>query len=352
MKFRYLMIVVAITSIFTLGGCKDDTTPLVEPLPPLTEESFPRPNTISENKSNEETKSSGYVLDDKARVGVRGYRYSTSGIDSYLDDTVRPSDIEEKSETAVSEDTIPVEYRIFVDPGHGGDAACDTVFNGVPVTRLAGGAAFGDFPANSLGTTSGTSGGGYSECDVMYQYAVVIKDVLESKGYSVDLSRDDVHPAGQGGGTAIGNWERGRLAVGYDAWIVLHADGGGGSGYHCVVYNNDPDFKSELFDDFLYYMENEYKRPIYSAGGFSHGYSGNSSGILQAPTMYINHGGDINNMLYIEAGFMDNSEDLAYMTSDQGKKETAEAIAYALDKHFLTETDIKQMLNDDTLQIQ
>ena len=101
----------------------------------------------------------------------------------------------------------------------------------------------------------GTSGGGHYECDVMYQVALKAKAYLEEAGYEVTMSRDDVHPAAFGGGTALGNWERGRLAANYDYWIVLHADGGGGQGIHCVSYNCDSSFRNDIGDLFISAME-------------------------------------------------------------------------------------------------
>ena len=218
---------------------------------------------------------------------------------------------------------------VYLDPGHGGDAAGFTEFDGAQYERAAGGAAIGLYPANSLGTTCGTSGGNWTECDAVYQIALSAKAILESAGYIVVMSRDDVHTAGQGGGTAIGNWERGRRAAGYDYWVVLHADGGGGSGMHCVAWNSDPSFRNGMCDTFIESMKAA-GRPIYTASGFNTGYSGNSSGTLQAPSRFIDYGGDINKMLYIEAGFMDNNDDLQYMTSETGRAQIANAILKAV----------------------
>ena len=221
-------------------------------------------------------------------------------------------------------------YRIYLDPGHGGDAEGETEYNGLLIYRNASGKATGEYPANSLGTTTGTSGGGISECDVVYELAEIVKQLLEDNGYEVTLSRANVHTAKAGGGTAIGNWERGRIATGYDAWIVLHADSGGAKGFHCVSYDNDPNFSNLLSDSFLYYMEHEKGRNIYTAAGYRPGYSGNSSEILQAPSKYIENGGNLDRLMYIEAGFMDNKEDLEYILSHEGKRDIADGILYAL----------------------
>ena len=225
--------------------------------------------------------------------------------------------------------TIEPVCTIFLDPGHGGDAACVTEYNGESYERAGSGAAIGEFPANSLGTSTGTSGGGYSECDIVYQIALKVKERIENDNYAVVLSRDDCHTASAGGGTAAGNWERGRLAAEYDAWVVIHADSGGGHGIHCVSYNCDKAFSNKMSDTFIQVME-EYGRPIYTSSGYNHGYSGNSSGILQAPSKYIENGGDIDKVLYVEAGFMDNEDDLAYLLSEKGQNAIADAIARAI----------------------
>lgn len=249
------------------------------------------------------------------------------------------SDEDEKEKTEKSSKDEPLDslktgkITVYLDPGHGGDAACITEYDGQNYERSAGGAETGNFPRNSLGTTSGTAGGPFNECDTVYAIAEKIKNALEANGYAVIMSRDNVHSAGNGGGTAIGNWERGRRAAKCNAWVVLHADGGGGAGFHCVVHDSDPAFKSIICDSFISYMEN-IGRPIYTASGYNHGYSGNSSGTLQGPTQYINHGGNPNAMLYIEAGFMDNPEDLQYMISEQGQQDIAQGVVYALNKIF------------------
>ena len=351
MRNKYLSIFVLATSILFMG-CKNkhdipDQTQELSPMEQMSEQT-----STSGDDAPVEVRSAGYVLENKERAHKDNANIHGTG--TMYEYTEEKQTAEEKSlsgNNAISEN-IGDGYRIFLDPGHGGDAEGETMLNGTSVVRSAGGAALGNFPANSLGTTAGTSGGGYSECDVMYQLALEIKKCLESEGYEVTLSREDVHPASAGGGTAIGNWERGRVAATYDAWVVLHADGGGGSGYHCVVHDNDPAFRNDLSDDFISYMEKHFNHAIYSAGGFNHGYSGNSSGQLQGPAMFINSGGNTDNMLYIEAGFMDNPEDLNYMISEQGKKETAESVAYALSRHFLSDESINEMLNDDNLQLQ
>lgn len=235
----------------------------------------------------------------------------------------------------VSEDSAPVTdgslngISVYVDPGHGGDAACSTEYDGKTYERPSSGGGMGSFPNNSLGTTAGTSGGGWSECDAVYQMALIIRDELKKAGCNVTMSRDDIHTAADGGGTAIGNWERGRRAAAYDYWIVIHADGGGGNGIHCVSWQSDPLFRTFLCDTFLNAMA-DYGRPLYTASGYSTGYSGNSSGTLQAPSEYVRNGGDPSRMLYIEAGFMDNEADMAYMVSDKGRQELAAAAVSAI----------------------
>ncbi|MBQ6129719.1 MAG: N-acetylmuramoyl-L-alanine amidase [Lachnospiraceae bacterium] len=219
--------------------------------------------------------------------------------------------------------------RIYLDPGHGGDAACLTEYDGQQYERGRAGAATGDFPANSLGTSVGTTGGGRTECDVIYDLALMVQDALTEEGYDVTLSRDDVHPASAGGGTAPGNWERGRLAATYDLWIVLHADGGGGQGFHCVSYDCDRSFRNDIGDAFIRAIE-AYNRPIHTTSGYNHGYSGNDAGILQAPKKYLECGGDLNNMIYLEAGFMDNSEDLQFLLSEEGQNIIAKCITDAV----------------------
>ncbi len=292
------------------------------------------------------TTNSGYILEDRERSNGAIF-HDMGAIEEYRGDYTEVSDNSSVSGNlglsengSLSDNSIaseefddPENRTIFLDPGHGGDAAGETVFNGVTLIRNAAGAPTGQFPANSLGTTTGTSGGGYSECDVVYQMADKAKDLLIEHGYSVVMSRDDVHLGALGGGTAIGNWERGRRAADYDAWVVFHADGGGGSGFHCVVYNSDPSYSNKISDAFIKYMEDK-GRPVYTAAGFKHGYSGNSSIILQAPSMYLNCGGLLERMLYIEAGFMDNKSDLDYMVSEDGQKEIAEGILYALNDFF------------------
>lgn len=219
--------------------------------------------------------------------------------------------------------------RVYIDPGHGGDAACLTEYDGKQYERPSSGGGTGDFPNNSLGTAAGTSGGGWSECDAVYQIALQMEKEFKETGATVSMSRDDVHTASDGGGTAIGNWERGRRAAAYDYWIVIHADGGGGKGIHCVSWQSDPLFRTFLCDSFLNAMA-EAGCPLYTASGYSTGYSGNSSGTLQAPSEYVRNDGDPSRMLYIEAGFMDDPNDLGYMVSDKGRQEIASAAARAV----------------------
>lgn len=342
---KHKKVIIALSVLMLLSGCKEkDTTP-----PPITSVQSISENTIQEAAAEETVEIKrevhGYILDDSERQASEGVNIHNLGdieetqkppviisSDSISENTTRP----EETETDKPEVSEPVDLsniKIYIDPGHGGDAACETEFEGIKLDRAAGGSAIGEFPANSLGTTVGTSGGGYIECDVVYQIANKTKNILAEKGYSVELSREDVHPAALGGGTAIGNWERGRRAAEYDAWIVFHADGGGGKGIHCVVYDSDNSYSSSFYDDFIRYMENK-GRTIYTASGFNHGYSGNSSGTLQAPSMYLQYGGDIQNMLYIETGFMDDSEDLEYMVSEEGMTDIANAVLYAVNKHF------------------
>ncbi len=332
-KLKYKIFISAILMSMVLAGCKEE-----EVVPGPVTETMYKPE-VEKEKIEEvtiRTENKGYILEDKEREMVDGANFHDLG-DLTEDDgfIVRPTS------PALSEDKLmdskepkaPNGIKIYLDPGHGGDAGGETVLNGVACIRPAGGAEIGQFPANSLGTTVGTSGGGYSECDVVYQMALNAKELLELNGYTVEMSREDVHPAAMGGGTAIGNWERGRRASECDAWITFHADGGGGKGIHCVVFNSDSTYSNKLCDDFISYLENK-SRPIYTASGFHKGYSGNSSVFLQGPAMFIQSGGNVDNLLYIEAGFMDNQEDLDYMVSEQGKSEIADAILYALNEHF------------------
>jgi len=337
MKLNKAIILLALPLLLT--GCahkQESEWPEPTPLPVMTEvetTTEPEAHSAKQPERNLPVVETIPVSEETANIAPEPVPIETPSANDTI--IVSSESVTEQPEPEVPErndspDHMPL---IYIDPGHGGDAACETTFDGIQYKRNAGGAAFGNYPANSLGTTSGTSGGGFSECDVVFRIAKKTADILSAHGYETTISRTDVHTAGAGGGTEIGNWERGRRAAGYDAWVVLHADGGGGSGFHCVVYNSNPAYSNKLSNDFITAIESK-GRPVYTASGYNHGYSGNSSGTLQAPSQFIRSGGNVDNLLYIEAGFMDNPSDLAYMTSEQGMEEIAQSILEALDSKF------------------
>jgi N-acetylmuramoyl-L-alanine amidase len=113
---------------------------------------------------------------------------------------------------------------VAIDPGHnGGNAAAPDVVNR-PVD--AGGF---DKPCN---TTGAATDDGHPEHRVNHDLALALRERLESRGASVELTRE----TDDGVGPCID--ERGGFAavVGADVLVSLHADGGpaGGSGFHVI----------------------------------------------------------------------------------------------------------------------
>lgn len=174
---------------------------------------------------------------------------------------------------------------------------------------------------------------GYYEYQGVWKISTFLKEILESKGVQVNFTRTWEQDPDL--------YERGKQAAGYNLFISEHTNAGNGKVRGVEVYcdiNKPQDelFAYELAEVVAAVMGNSNrgaKTRVYTENGKIYNYYGVIRGAAAT---------DCKHILLIESGFHDNSEDEAFLKSDDNLRRIAEAQAGVI-LEFLGVKDMDNM---------
>jgi N-acetylmuramoyl-L-alanine amidase len=212
-------------------------------------------------------------------------------------------------------------FVVVLDPGHNEGNARHTA----EINRLVDAVTL----RKACDTTGTATDAGYSEAAFATDVAARVTIQLEALGARVVLTRDASTPWGPciDERAAIGN------DAGADVAVSIHADGGpaSGSGFHVILPGAVPGSRPEVLDASAAFAR-ALHRALLAAG--------------QHPATYIGDGGfdtrtDLGGLnlstvpkVLVETGNMRNADDVAFLSSADGRQQIADAISAAVVAHL------------------
>jgi N-acetylmuramoyl-L-alanine amidase len=222
--------------------------------------------------------------------------------------------------TTTTAPPAPLAGRVVViDPGHNGANGAHPT----EVNRLVDAGGF-----QKACNTTGTAAAGITESSVNWQQALVLREVLEAAGATVVLTRSD----DEGWGPCID--ERGLAAqrANADALVSLHVDGAdaGSSGFHVISAAPGSTVSDEVSASSAA-LAVAARDALVAAGFAPANYLGGGTGlVVRGDLGTLNRAGVTAVML--EAGNLRNDADRAVLTSADGQRRVADALAAALEQ--------------------
>lgn len=216
-----------------------------------------------------------------------------------------------------SEPRGPLSGRVVViDPGHNGN-------NHLHLDEINRHVAVGN--GTKACNTTGTSGNGYTEALFNWELAGLVVPLVEEAGATVLLTRHD----NEGWGPCVDERAAVGNQAGADAVVSLHADGGGpdGRGFHVIHPASIPGLTDDIYEESyrfavaLHAAVRGTGMPIadyIARDGFSERDDLGGLNLSDIPAVFL------------EAGNMRNSEDLALLRSPEFQQALAEAIVVAI----------------------
>jgi N-acetylmuramoyl-L-alanine amidase len=238
---------------------------------------------------------------------------STSDAESSSSSSV-PPEVNAPATTAQPAEPQPV---VVIDPGHNGA-------NGSNPTEINRPVDAGGFQ-KACNTTGTSTDGGYSESRFNWEVAQLVRERLEDAGIRVVLTRD----GDDGVGPCID--ERGQIAArnGAAALVSIHADGApaGASGFHVIHPGLRPGYTDATVEPSTA-LATALRDTLVAADFSPSSYVG-SGGLDQRDDLGTLNRAEVPAVM-LEAGNMRNPTDAAWITSDDGRRRLATAIADAL----------------------
>ncbi len=311
----YLLVVLL---VFALAGCGSSSSDS-ETDTQARRDDWGETTEVTEEKTTEATTAQATVTDSSNNTKTDADKDTAEKDSTGKDATDNSAGDEDdnqpsNSDTSSSETTKTGGKLIVLDPGHSNIVTGNTEPLGPGSGEMKA--------ADSTGTHGTTSG--LSEIELNFQVATQLKTELESRGYTVLMTRYD-------NDTAISCSERAQVAnnAGADAFIRIHADGSessSSSGAMAICITPSNPYTASTYSE-----SRKLSDAVLNAYVASTGFS--SRGVWETDTMTGNNWSEVPCTL-IEMGFMTNPNEDSLMADPSFQQKIVTGIANGIDNYF------------------